>query len=77
MWSNGEEETGEPGENHPAWMGNHYPATCLAIQVLSIPLHPETVQQSKPDYVPISSFQLGGRGLGVIIMSGALVNVQI
>ena len=29
MWSNVVEETGEPGENHRAWTGDHYPATCL------------------------------------------------
>ena len=29
MWSSVVEETGEPGENHRTWMGNHYPATCL------------------------------------------------
>ena len=29
MWSNVVEETGEPGENHRTWTGDHYPATCL------------------------------------------------
>ena len=29
MWSNVVEETGEPGENHQTWTGDHYPATCL------------------------------------------------
>ena len=29
MWSNVVEETREPRENHQAWTGNHYPATCL------------------------------------------------
>ena len=28
-WSNVAEETGEPGENHQTWTGDHYPATCL------------------------------------------------
>ena len=26
--SNMVEETGEPGENHPAWTGDHYPTIC-------------------------------------------------
>ena len=29
MWSNVVEETGEPGENHRTWTGDHYPATCI------------------------------------------------
>ena len=29
MWSNVVEETGEPGENHRTWTGDHYPATRL------------------------------------------------
>ena len=29
MWSNVVEETGEPGENHRTWTGDHYPAICL------------------------------------------------
>ena len=29
MWSNVVEETGEPGENHRVWTGDHYSATCL------------------------------------------------
>ena len=28
MWSIMVEETGEPGENHQPWMGDHHPATC-------------------------------------------------
>ena len=28
MWSNVVKETGEPGENHRTWTGDHYPATC-------------------------------------------------
>ena len=28
LWSYVVEETGEPGENHRPWMGEHYPATC-------------------------------------------------
>ena len=28
LWSYMVEETGEPGENHRPWTGDHYPATC-------------------------------------------------
>ena len=29
LWSNVTEGTGEPGENHQTWTGDHYPATWL------------------------------------------------
>ena len=31
MWSNVVEKTGQPRENHRAWSGDHYPATCLLL----------------------------------------------
>ena len=39
MWSNVVEETGEPGENHRTWTGDHYPGTGRGIEVPELGVH--------------------------------------